>query len=86
VRRVTHLPTSVTTWAEPQAEPLMGLCQDQNMIGKDEYPNTAGLEVRCVNLLSRPWHSPGARRGGGKRLPPYRGTRVFFMIMALLRI
>jgi hypothetical protein len=38
VRRVTRLPTSVTTWAEPQAELLMGLCQDQNMIGKDKTP------------------------------------------------
>jgi glutamate decarboxylase len=48
-----NLATFVTTWAEPQAELLMGLCQDKNMIDKDEYPNTAELEVRCVNMLSR---------------------------------
>ncbi|HEY2602189.1 MAG TPA: glutamate decarboxylase, partial [Thermoleophilaceae bacterium] len=25
---------------------------------KDEYPRTAELELRCVNILSRLWHSP----------------------------
>jgi Pyridoxal-dependent decarboxylase conserved domain len=60
-----NLATFVTTWAEPQAELLMGLCQDKNMIDKDEYPNTAELEVRCVNMLSRLWHSPDADQTTG---------------------
>jgi hypothetical protein len=60
-----NLATFVTTWAEPQAELLMGLCQDKNMIDKDEYPNTAELEVRCVNMLSRLWHSPDADQATG---------------------
>ena len=43
----------------------MGLCQDKNMIDKDEYPNTAELEARCVNMLSRLWHSPDADQATG---------------------
>ena len=31
---------------------------DKNMIDKDEYPRTAELEQRCVNMLSRLWNSP----------------------------
>ena len=53
-----NLATFVTTWMEPQAEKLMAECFDKNMIDKDEYPQTAELEVRCVNMLSRLWHAP----------------------------
>ena len=60
-----NLATFVTTWAEPQAELLMALCQDKNMIDKDEYPNTAELESRCVNMLSRLWHAPDADQATG---------------------
>jgi glutamate decarboxylase len=31
---------------------------DKNMIDKDEYPQTAELEMRCVNMLAQLWHSP----------------------------
>ena len=37
---------------EPQAKLLMGECADKNMIDKDEYPQTAELEMRCVSMLS----------------------------------
>jgi glutamate decarboxylase len=53
-----NLATFVTTWMEPQAEKLMAECFDKNMIDKDEYPQTAELEMRCVNMLSRLWNSP----------------------------
>ena len=35
------------------------------MIDKDEYPQTAELEMRCVNMLSRLWNSPEHRFGDG---------------------
>jgi glutamate decarboxylase len=54
-----NLATFVTTWMEPQAEALMAECLDKNMIDKDEYPQTAELEMRCVNMLSRLWHAQG---------------------------
>jgi glutamate decarboxylase len=60
-----NLATFVTTWAEPQAKQLMAECLDKNMIDKDEYPNTAELEVRCVNILSQLWHAPDAAEATG---------------------
>ena len=60
-----NLATFVTTWMEPQAEKLMAECFDKNMIDKDEYPQTAELEMRCVNILSRLWHAPDAEQATG---------------------
>jgi glutamate decarboxylase len=60
-----NLATFVTTWMEPQAEKLMAECFDKNMIDKDEYPQTAELEMRCVNILSRLWHAPDAGQATG---------------------
>jgi glutamate decarboxylase len=53
-----NLATFVTTWMEPQAVRLMAECVDKNMIDKDEYPQTAELERRCVNILADLWHAP----------------------------
>ncbi|MFI0737707.1 glutamate decarboxylase [Streptomyces sp. NPDC021100] len=52
-----NLATFVSTWAEPQARRLMAECTEKNMIDKDEYPQTAGLENRCVRMLARLWHA-----------------------------
>ena len=60
-----NLATFVSTWMEPQAEKLMSECFDKNMIDKDEYPQTAELERRCVNILSRLWHSPDTEGATG---------------------
>jgi glutamate decarboxylase len=53
-----NLATFVTTWMEPQAQRLMTSCLEKNMIDKDEYPQTAELEARCVNILADLWHAP----------------------------
>lgn len=53
-----NLATFVTTWMEPQARELMADCVDKNMIDKDEYPQTAELERRCVSILANLWHAP----------------------------
>jgi glutamate decarboxylase len=60
-----NLATFVTTWMEPQAEKLMAECFDKNMIDKDEYPQTAELESRCVAILSRLWHAPDPDQATG---------------------
>jgi glutamate decarboxylase len=60
-----NVATFVTTWMEPQAETLMRECFDKNMIDKDEYPQTAEIEARCVNMLSRLWHAPEADQATG---------------------
>jgi glutamate decarboxylase len=53
-----NLATFVTTWMEPQATLLMAESVDKNMIDKDEYPQTAELESRCVKILADLWHAP----------------------------
>src|SRR5512146_1515787 len=55
-----NLATFVTTWMEPQARALMADCVDKNMIDKDEYPQTAELERRCVAMLADLWHASDA--------------------------
>src|SRR5256885_2903869 len=55
----TNLATFVTTWMEPQGLDLMAECADKNMIDKDEYPQTAELERRCVQMLGALWNAPG---------------------------
>ena len=53
-----NLATFVTTHMDPFADKLMTETFDKNMIDKDEYPQTAVMEMRCVNMLSRLWHAP----------------------------
>jgi glutamate decarboxylase len=60
-----NLATFVTTWMEPEAGRLMAECSDKNMIDKDEYPQTAELERRCVNMLADLWHAPSTRKATG---------------------
>jgi glutamate decarboxylase len=60
-----NVATFVTTWMEAQAEKLMAECFDKNMIDKDEYPQTAEIETRCVNILSRLWARTRRSRGDG---------------------
>ncbi|MFJ1758305.1 glutamate decarboxylase [Kitasatospora sp. NPDC088134] len=53
-----NLATFVTTQMDEYADRLMGECRDKNMIDKDEYPQTAELERRCVAILADLWHAP----------------------------
>jgi glutamate decarboxylase len=50
---------------EPQAERLMAETFDKNMIDKDEYPRTADIEMRCVNMLANLWNSPAGEDATG---------------------
>tara|TARA_R100000027_G_scaffold7932_4_gene5996 strand:+ start:17046 stop:18449 length:1404 start_codon:yes stop_codon:yes gene_type:complete len=53
-----NLATFVTTWMEPEARELMQETFEKNMIDKDEYPQTAEIEMRCVNILSKLYNAP----------------------------
>ena len=53
-----NLATFVTTWMPSTASRLMEETADKNMIDKDEYPQTAAIESRCVNMLANLWGSP----------------------------
>ena len=58
--RAMNLATFCQTWVEPEVHELMDECVDKNMIDKDEYPQTAEIEIRCVHMLADLWHSPDA--------------------------
>jgi glutamate decarboxylase len=47
-----NLATFCTTCSEPEARLLMGESIDKNMIDKDEYPQTAEIENRCVHMIA----------------------------------
>ena len=53
-----NLATFCQTWLEPEIHELMDQCIDKNMIDRDEYPQTAEIESRCVNMLADLWNSP----------------------------
>ena len=53
-----NMATFVSTWMEPEAEQLMAETFDKNMIDKDEYPQTAEIERRCVNMVANLFNAP----------------------------
>ena len=55
-----NLATFCQTWVDPEVHALMDICVDKNMIDKDEYPQTAEIEARCVHMLADLWNSPDA--------------------------
>ncbi|QNI71147.1 glutamate decarboxylase [Cyanobium sp. NS01] len=58
-----NLATFCQTCEEPEVHALMDLGLDKNLIDKDEYPQTAELERRCVSLLADLWHAPAGATG-----------------------
>ncbi len=60
-----NLATFVGTWLEPQARRLMDETFDKNMINKDEYPQTAEMEMHCVDMISRLWNAPDPNEAPG---------------------
>lgn len=53
-----NLATFCQTDVDKEIHSLMDKCIDKNMIDKDEYPQTAEIENRCVHILADLWHSP----------------------------
>jgi glutamate decarboxylase len=60
-----NLATFVTTWMPSQADRLMAQTVEKNMIDKDEYPQTAEIESRCVEILADLWHAPPSDQATG---------------------
>lgn len=60
-----NLATFCQTWEEPEVHRLMDDCIDKNMVDKDEYPQTAEIEQRCLRMLADLWNAPapGAATG-----------------------
>jgi glutamate decarboxylase len=55
-----NLATFCQTWVEPEVMSLMALSVNKNMIDKDEYPQTAEIERRCVHMMADLWNAPEA--------------------------
>ncbi len=53
-----NLATFVTTLMDDEADRLFAQTYDKNMIDKDEYPQTAAMEARCVSIIANLWNSP----------------------------
>jgi glutamate decarboxylase len=60
-----NLATFVTTYMPSIAARLMADTADKNMIDKDEYPQTAEIEARCVNIIADMWNSPDHEQATG---------------------
>ena len=53
-----NLATFVTTYMDDEARLLFAETADKNMIDKDEYPQTAAIEGRCVRMIAQLWNAP----------------------------
>lgn len=53
-----NLATFCQTYMEDEATKLMSETLEKNAIDKSEYPRTAELENRCVNIIADLWHAP----------------------------
>jgi glutamate decarboxylase len=60
-----NLATFCQTWVEPEVRRLMDDCLDKNMIDKEEYPQTAEIESRCVHMLADLWNAPDSGHAVG---------------------
>ncbi len=60
-----NLATFVTTFMDDEAHALFAETLDKNLIDKDEYPQTAQIEGRCVKIVSKLWNSPSHEAATG---------------------
>jgi len=60
-----NLATFCQTWLEPEVLDLMKHSVDKNLVDKDEYPQTAEIESRCVHILADLWNSPDSANATG---------------------
>ncbi len=52
-----NLATFCQTYMEPEASRLMSETLEKNAIDKSEYPRTAEIENRCVNMIANLWNA-----------------------------
>lgn len=53
-----NLATFCQTWDDPYVHNLMDLSINKNWIDKEEYPQSAAISIKCVNMLADLWHVP----------------------------
>jgi glutamate decarboxylase len=60
-----NLATFCQTWEEPQVHALMDLAMNKNLEDKDEYPQTAEIERRCVHMMADLWNAHDSANTAG---------------------
>lgn len=60
-----NLASFVTTWMEPEARELMTMTVSKNFVDVDEYPQSAQIHDRCVNIVANLFHAPDSEDGVG---------------------
>ncbi len=53
-----NLATFCQTWDDPYVHKLMDLSINKNWIDKEEYPQSAAISIRCVNMVADLWNAP----------------------------
>src|SRR5271170_4795510 len=53
-----NLATFCQTWDDENVHKLMDMSINKNWIDKEEYPQSAAISIRCVNMLADLWHAP----------------------------
>lgn len=59
-----NLASFVTTYMEDEAEKLMQEALAKNFIDYEEYPQTAEIQNRCVNMIARLYNAPEDEKHG----------------------
>jgi len=53
-----NLATFCQTWDDENVHKLMDQAINKNWIDKEEYPQSAAIDLRCVNMVADLWHVP----------------------------
>ncbi len=59
---LVNLATFCQTWDDENVHKLMDLSINKNWIDKEEYPQSAAIDLRCVNIVDL-WHAPAPKNG-----------------------
>ena len=58
-----NLATFCQTWDDELVHKLMDLSINKNWIDKEEYPQSAAIDMRCVNMIADLWNAPKPAAG-----------------------
>lgn len=58
-----NLATFCQTWDDDNVHKLMDLSINKNWIDKEEYPQSAAIDLRCVNMVADLWNAPVPENG-----------------------
>lgn len=58
-----NLATFCQTWDDEYVHRLMDISINKNWIDKEEYPQSAAIDLRCVNMVADLWNAPPSETG-----------------------